>query len=257
MKLYRKFASGPFARPVICEMSGKNPAYVTAKADLDAAVEGLIRSAFGFQGEKRSACSVAYVEKRVTDDLIERLKGRAAALSIGSPEDRSVLVGPVIDQGAVERFEKTMKAARAKGRIVHGGKLIKSGTCAKGTFVEPTIIADLPPDHWINREELLLPVLSVQSVASLAAGIAQGNKVVYGLAAGIYSRDKSELETFYRTAEAGALYANRRSGATTGAWPGYQTLCGWKGSGVDGRGSLGPFTITRYMREQSITIMRV
>lgn len=90
---------------------------------------------------------------------------------------------------------------------------------------------------------------------SLADGVARGNAVVYGLTAGIYSESEKELEQFFRTAQAGVLYANRRSGATTGAWPGYQTFCGWKGSGVDGKGGLGPYTIPRYMREQSLTIM--
>ena len=256
MSIFRKFASAPFARPVICEMGGKNPAYVSAKADLDIAAEGLIRSAFGLQGEKCSACSVAYVEKAIHDALVAKLKTRAENIRIGNPEERSVFVGPVIDQDAVGRYEKVIKAARAKGRIVHGGAKLSSGDLAKGTFVEPAIITELPRDHWINREELFLPVLSVQACASLEDGISAGNRNVYGLCAGLYSENAKEIDQFLRMAEAGVLYVNRRSGATTGAWPGIQTFCGWKGSGVDGKGGLGPFTIPRYMREQSVTIMR-
>jgi 1-pyrroline-5-carboxylate dehydrogenase len=254
MSILRKVASGPFMRPVICEMGGKNPTYVTAQADLDVAAEGLARSAFGLQGEKCSACSVAYVERPVYEPFLDRLKARAEALKIGNPEDKSVFVGPVIDEHAVQRFERAAGTARQEGRIVHGGERLTDGALAKGTFVSPTIVADLPQDHWLNREELFLPFVSVNAVDSLEEGLRRGNSVVYGLTAGFYG-DETELERFLEGAEAGVLYANRRSGATTGAWPGYQTFCGWKGSGVDSKGGLGPHTIPRYMREQSLTIM--
>lgn len=256
MRIFRKMASGPYALPVICEMGGKNPAYVTAKADLDRAAEGLVRSAFGLSGEKCSACSVVYVEEAVADTLLQRLKALAGALVIGNPEERGTFMGPVINQAAVERFHKAVKAARAKGRIVHGGERLAGGLFDKGHFVAPTIVAELPPDHWINSEELFLPFLSVQACASLDEGIARGNRNVYGLCAGLYSENPQEIERFVELAEAGVLYVNRRTGATTGAWPGVQSFCGRKGSGVDGKGGLGSFTIPRYMREQSLTIMR-
>jgi len=256
MRIFRKLASGTYARPIICEMGGKNPAYVTAKADLDVAAEGLARSAFGLQGEKCSACSVAYVEAPVVGELLKRLKLRAEAIIIGNPEDRKTFMGPVISEVAIERFHKAVKAARSKGRIVHGGDRLAGGLLAKGNFLTPTVVAELPSDHWINKEELFLPFLSVQACASLDEGIAMGNRNVYGLCAGLYSENPKEIERFLSLAEAGVLYVNRRSGATTGAWPGVQSFCGWKGSGVDGKGGLGPFTIPRYMREQSLTIMR-
>lgn len=255
MSIYRKVASGPFARPVICEMGGKNPAYVTARADLDAAAEGLVRSAFGLQGEKCSACSVAYVERPVYDALLERLRERTQALKVGNPEDRAVFVGPVVDDAAIERFEAAARAARKGGRLVAGGERLRAGEHARGNYVAPTIVADLPPDHRLNREELFLPFLSVQPFDDLDEAFGRGNAVVYGLTAGFYSRDQAEIDRFLARAEAGVLYVNRRSGATTGAWPGYQTFCGWKGSGVDSKGGLGPWTIPRYMREQSLTIM--
>jgi 1-pyrroline-5-carboxylate dehydrogenase len=255
MSILRKVASGPFMRPVICEMGGKNPTYVTARADLDLAADGLARSAFGLQGEKCSACSVAYVERPVYEDFLDRLKGKAEALKVGNPEDKTVFVGPVIDEAAVARFERAAGTARQQGRVVHGGERLTSGGLADGTFVSPTIVADLPHDHWLNREELFLPFVAVNPVDSLEEGLRRGNAVIYGLTAGFYGDDEAELETFLRSAEAGVLYANRRSGATTGAWPGYQTFCGWKGSGVDSKGGLGPHTIPRYMREQSLTIM--
>ena len=256
MKIFRKLASGPFARPVICEMGGKNPAYVTARADLDTAADGVVRSTFGLSGEKCSALSVAYVERSVHDRFLAMLAERTRALKVGNPEDKAVFMGPVIDDAAVERFEKAAKAARQAGRIVQGGGRIRTGNFANGHFVEPTIVAGLPADHWINRDELFLPFLSVQPFDRLEEAIAQGNRIVYGLTAGLYSEDQGELDLFLDTAEAGVLYANRRSGATTGAWPGFQTFCGWKGSGVDNKGGLGPWTLPRYMREQSLTLMR-
>jgi 1-pyrroline-5-carboxylate dehydrogenase len=256
MRIFRKIASGPYARPVICEMGGKNPAYVTAKADLDRAAEGLIRSAFGLSGEKCSACSVAYVEKAVAEELLRRLKSRAEALAVGNPEHRRTFMGPVIGPAAVERFQKAVKAARSKGRIVHGGETLAGPPFDKGYFVAPTIVAELPRDHWINKEELFLPFLSVQVCASLEEGIAWGNGTIYGLCAGLYSENPREIERFLDVAAAGVLYVNRSSGATTGAWPGVQSFCGWKGPGTDGKGGLGSFTIPRYMREQSLTIMR-
>jgi 1-pyrroline-5-carboxylate dehydrogenase len=236
-------------------MGGKNPTYVTAKADLEVAAEGLVRSAFGLQGEKCSSCSVAYVEEPLYHGFLDLLAERTQRLVVGNPEKRAVFVGPVIDADALERFERAANAARQAGRIVTGGRRLRTGEHANGNFVEPTIVADLPADHWINREELFLPFLSVQPCGSLAEGIARGNGVLYGLTAGVYTRDAAELDLFLNTAQAGVLYANRRSGATTGAWPGFQTFCGWKGSGVDGKGGLGPYTIPRYMREQSLTIM--
>ena len=256
MRIFRKMASSSYARPVICEMGGKNPAYVTAKADLDVAAEGLIRSAFGLSGEKCSACSVVYVEEPVAGELLRRLKARAEAISIGNPEERQTFMGPVINRAAVERFHKAVKAARSKGRIVHGGEELAGALFGKGHFVTPTLVAELPPDHWINKEELFLPFLSVQACASLDEAIAWGNRNVYGLCAGLYSENPQEIDRFLGRVEAGVLHVNRRTGATTGAWPGVQSFCGWKGSGVDGKGGLGTFTIPRYMREQSLTIMR-
>jgi 1-pyrroline-5-carboxylate dehydrogenase len=255
MQLAHLALTGPYSRPVIAEMGGKNPAYVTASADLEVAAEGLMRSAFGLQGEKCSACSVAYVEDAVHDTLLDILVRKSHDLVIGTPEDRRTFVGPLIDDAALHRFEKACAAAAKDGRIVLGGRRLIEDAYADGRYVAPTIVTGLPENHWLNFEELFLPFLSIQRCRSLAEGIALGNRVQYGLTAGVYARQPEELELFFSQAQAGALYANRRSGATTGAWPGYQTFCGWKGSGVDGKGGLGPYHLPRFMREQSHTIM--
>jgi 1-pyrroline-5-carboxylate dehydrogenase len=255
MEIYRKFAHGPYARPVIVEMGGKNPAYVSASADLDLAAEGVMRSAFGLSGQKCSACSVAYVDRRVHDEFVEVLRGTTAKLKIGNPEQRDVYMGPVIDVEAGIRFDSAVARATEDGTVAAGGERLTGGLFDHGVYVAPTIVTGLPAAHPLVVDELFLPFLAVRPCDGLAAGIAEGNAVRYGLTAGVYTQDKAELDLFFSRAEAGVLYANRRSGATTGAWPGIQTFCGWKGSGVTNKGGLGPFYVPQFMREQSRTVM--
>ena len=173
------------------------------------------------------------------------------AYEVYCPFDRDLLVARLVSAD-----RKAVKAGRSKGRIVHGGERLAGGLLAKGNFVTRQWVAELPSDHWINVQELFLPFLSVQACVSLDEGIALGNRNVYGLCAGLYSEDPKEMERFLGLAEAGVLSVNRRSGATRGAWPRIQSFCGWKGSGVDAKVGLGPYTIPRYIREQSLTIMR-
>jgi 1-pyrroline-5-carboxylate dehydrogenase len=118
------------------------------------------------------------------------------------------------------------------------------------------IVDRLGADHRLNRDELFLPFVSVQPFDDLAAAIANGNRVAYGLTAGCYAGRQAEIDLFLDRAEAGALYVNRASGATTGAWPGHQPFCGWKGSGgAGGKGGLGPWYLPQFLREQSRTVM--
>lgn len=256
MEIFRAFAQGPFARPVIVEMGGKNPAYVASSADLDAAAAGVMRSAFGLQGQKCSACSKVYVARDVRDPFLEKLLALTAKIRIGDPQQRDVYMGPVIDERALARFERAIRAARSEGRVLVGGERLSGGLFDKGAYVAPTIVADLAPDHWIHRDELFLPFLAVQAFDDLGAAIADGNRVNYGLTAGIYTSRDDELELFHERAEAGVLYSNRASGATTGAWPGIQSFCGWKGTGITGKGGLGPYYLQQFLREQSRTIFR-
>ena len=121
--------------------------------------------------------------------------------------------------------------------------------------MQPTLV-EVPPGHVLTREEQFLPVLALRCFDRLQEALEEGNSVRYGLTAGIYTTDPSELDLFLDRAEAGVLYANRASGATTGAWPGIQSFCGWKGSGVTNKGGLGPHYLPQFMREQSRTVMR-
>ena len=255
MEIFRKMAAGPYARPVVVEMGGKNPAYVTAKADLDVAAEGVMRSAFGLQGQKCIACSVAYIEEAVHDRFVALLAEKTARLKIGNPEQRDVYMGPVIDAEAGARFETAVATARRDGAVIAGGARRRGDLFDRGHYAEPTIVGGLPGDHALLRDELFLPFVAIDRCDDLSDGLKRGNAVPYGLTAGVYTTDRAELDYFFAQAEAGVLYANRRSGATTGAWPGIQTFCGWKGSGATSKGGLGPFYLQQFMREQSRTVM--
>jgi 1-pyrroline-5-carboxylate dehydrogenase len=256
MEIHRAFANGRYARPVIAEMGGKNPAYVAASADLDAAVTGVMRSAFGLQGQKCSACSKAYVANAVMESFLEKLVAATQKIVIGNPERKEVYLGPVIDARAVARYEAASMAARKDGKIIYGGERLVEGELANGFFVAPTIVAGLSAAHSIHKDELFLPFLAVQGFDDLGQAIADGNAVDFGLTAGVYTASAQELELFFAKAEAGVLYANRASGATTGAWPGIQSFAGWKGSGISGKGGLGPHYLQQFMREQSRTVWR-
>jgi 1-pyrroline-5-carboxylate dehydrogenase len=247
----RRLSEGPFPKPVLAEMGGKNPAIVGASADLDAAAEGIAKAAFGFSGQKCSACSRAIVVDEVHDELVERLAAIASTYSVGDPADPDVATGPVVNGQAVERFTRSVSAARRDGEIAAGG----SRGDEAGWFVEPTVVSDLPPAHPLTREELFLPFITVVRVSDFEAALAEANAVPYGLTAGVFSRDEDELDRFLDGIEAGVVYVNRRAGATTGAWPGIQSFCGWKSSGLTGKGGLGPYYVQQFAREQSRTIV--
>lgn len=255
MELLRAVAAGRYNRPVIVEMGGKNPTYVTKSANLDVAAEGVMRSAFGLQGQKCSAGSKVYVETAVKDAFLEKLMARTAKIRIGDPAGRDVFMGPLIDERARLRFEATIEAARREGKLLAGGNVLTGELYDHGAYVTPSIV-EVPADHAINKDELFLPLLSVLTFLDLASAIADGNDVQYGLTAGCYATEQKELDLFLQRAEAGALYVNRASGATTGAWPGVQSFCGWKGSGATSKGGLGPYYLAQFMREQSRTVWR-
>jgi 1-pyrroline-5-carboxylate dehydrogenase len=250
-EIARRMQEGPYARPALTEMGGKNPAIVTASADVDAAAEGVARSAFGLSGQKCSACSRAIVIDSVHDEFVERLAARAAQLPLGDPSDREAFVGPVVNERSVERFERAVAVAERDGRVAGGG----ARPDLPGHFVEPTVVEGLPHGHPLERDELFLPFVTVTRVGSLDEALSEANAPVYGLTAGIFTAEEAEKERFLAEIEAGVVYVNRRAGATTGAWPGTQTFCGWKSSGSTGKGGLGAWYLPQFMREQSRTIV--
>ena len=253
MRIHRGLAT-QWIKPCLLEMGGKNAAIVLESADLDAAAEGVARSAFGLQGQKCSATSRAYVQRSVANGFLERLARQARALKIGDPTERDVSFGPVINAEAVERFERAVARARREGRIILGGERLRGGAFDYGHFVSPTI-ATLPLGSSLFVDELFVPLLAVGEVSGLEEAIAETNRADYGLTAGIFSKKAEEVERFLDEVEAGVCYVNKRTGATTGAWPGAQPFCGWKGSGSTGKGGCGPYYVAQFLREQSRTVI--
>ena len=254
MRLFHSFSKS-WPRPCIVEMGGKNPAIVSRNADLEEAAEGIMRSAFGFGGQKCSANSRVYVERPVHDALIRLLVEKTEAITIGDPLKRANWMGPVIDQRAVDRHQSAVAEARRDGTVFVGGEHLSDGDLARGFYVEPTVVGNLPSSHRLFRDELFAPFTAVAAVDSMDEAIGLANDSVYGLTAGVYSEDPAEIQQFLDRAQAGVLYVNRRAGATTGAWPGIQAFGGWKGSGSTGKAGLSMYYVAQFMREQSHTII--
>lgn len=256
-QLVRNDAHRPIPRPLIIETGGKNPAIVMPSADLDKASDGVYRSAFGNQGQKCSACSRLYVHRDVRARMVDMLVEKTRRIAIGNPLDRHVYMGPVINEGAVTTYEQAIdRARRDGGRILAGGRRLTGDAWDHGYFVEPTIIDGLPKDHPLFYEELFVPILVVADVHDLAEAIDWSNRSEYGLTAGIFSEEPADVDTFFDEIHAGVTYANRRAGATTGAWPGINPFVGWKASGLSGRGTGGPYYVQQFMREQSRVRMK-
>jgi 1-pyrroline-5-carboxylate dehydrogenase len=241
-------------KPCLMELGGKNAALIMKSADLEAAAEGVMRSAFSLQNQKCSATSRVYVDRSVVEPFLKLLQDKTAAISMGDPTERDVYFGPVINARAVERYEGAAAKARAEGTILTGGQRLRGGVFDRGHFVAPTI-ARLPLTSSLFREELFVPFLAVGEVEGFDQAVVEANAAEYGLTAGIFSRVQTEVARFFDEIEAGVCYANKRTGATTGAWPGAQAFCGWKGSGSSGKGGCGPYYVAQFMREQSRTVI--
>lgn len=248
-----KTFSKKFPKPVVVEMGGKNPAIVSARADLEEAAEGVMRSAFGYGGQKCSACSRVFVQRPVYEAFLEALVAKTRGITVGDPTDRKVWLGPLVNAKAKAKYVEAIAEARRDGRVVIGGELL----AGQGTdlYAAPTIVADLPADHRIWRDELFVPLVAVAPFDTLDEAIERANDTIYGLTAGFFSDDHEEIDRFEEAIEAGVIYINRRAGATTGAWPGIQPFGGWKGSGTTGKASGGMHYLQQFMREQSQTFV--
>jgi 1-pyrroline-5-carboxylate dehydrogenase len=253
MAIGRTF-SGPYPRPFICEMGGKNPAIVMSTADVDIAAAGVMRSAFGLSGQKCSACSRVYVERAVYSDFLAALASKTAGLAVGDPIERGVYMGPVIDHHAAARYDLAVAEARAGGQVLFGGERLTEGALARGNYVAPTAV-EVPSDSWLWNAELFVPFVAVAPVDSLDEALACANDTLLGLTAGFFSNDEAEIESFLDRIQAGVVYVNRSAGATTGAWPGVQPFGGWKGSGSGGKAGGGPYYVQQYLREQSRSVV--
>ena len=197
-------ASGAYAKPVLGELGGKNAAIIAASADLDAASDGVMRSAFGYQGQKCSACSRVYVDERVADTFIEMLLDKTSKIVIGDPTERAVWFGPVINEAATRKFDEAAASARKAGTMLAGGERLAGERLGKGNFVEPTIVK-LPLEHELYQRELFLPFLAVGIVPSFDRALEEANRSKLGLTGGLFSQDDKEIERFFNEMEAGVL----------------------------------------------------
>src|SRR5262245_49861713 len=217
--IQKKF-SRDYPKPCIAEMGGKNPAIVTASADLEAATDGVLKSAFGLQGQKCSACSRIYVHKSIVRQFGELLVEKTGKLAIGDPLRKENWLGPVINKAAQDKYESFVQIGRKDGKILTGGESLRGAAYDHGFFVKPTVIAGLPKDHRLMHDEMFLPITCLWEFDTLDEAIDLANRTEYGLTAGLFSRDDQEIRRFFDRIEAGVVYVNRRAGATTGAWPG-------------------------------------
>ncbi|MCA9927375.1 MAG: aldehyde dehydrogenase family protein [Anaerolineales bacterium] len=251
MHILRTFSQGSYPRPVIAEMGGKNPTIISKKADIDKAAMGVMRSAFGLQGQKCSACSRVYVHKDVKDEFMQKLLENTKKINVGDPTVKDNWMGPVANKGAYNDYKEFVSDLRENGDIVYGGETLEGN----GYYVAPTIVDNLPQDHRLWKHEMFLPIVTIAEFEDLDDAMAKANDVEYGLTAGFFSEDDDEVQWWLDNIEAGVLYVNRASGATTGAWPGYQSFGGWKGSGSTGKAAGSFYYIQQYMHEQSQTVV--
>lgn len=211
----------------ILEMGGKDGIIVAADADLDAAADGVTASAFGFQGQKCSACSRAIVDEAVYDVFLEKLLERVARLSVGDPAANAPM-GPVINQGAVESILNYMSAGASEGRLLTGGRR----GAGSGYYLEPTVIADVAPSARIAQEEVFGPVLAVIRARGFDGALAIANGTEYGLTGAVYTRSRERIERAAREFHVGNLYINRKC---TGAMVGAHPFGGFNMSGTDSK----------------------
>ncbi|MFQ5782753.1 MAG: aldehyde dehydrogenase family protein [Nitrosopumilus sp.] len=252
MKGFQEFTKDS-SKPFISEMGGKNAVIVTKNADLEKASEGVMNAAFGFGGQKCSACSRVYVQNEVAEQFISKLVEKTKRLKIGMPWQKETFLGPIINKEAKAKFENAASIAKKDGKILTGGSMLTSPELKNGYFVEPTIVSKLPEGHKLVKEELFLPFLCVQRYESFDDAIQFANQTEYGLTAGIFSNDKKQLDEFFSKIQAGVVYANRSASATTAALVSSQPFVGWKHSGSTGKGAGGENYLQQFMRTQTQT----
>jgi RHH-type proline utilization regulon transcriptional repressor/proline dehydrogenase/delta 1-pyrroline-5-carboxylate dehydrogenase len=215
---------------VIAEMGGKNAIIVDDDADLDEAVPGVLHSAFGYAGQKCSACSRAIVVGRAYEPFVERLTAAAKAFVPGPAEDPAASLGPLIDPESVARVRRYVELAEREGRVLYRGTL-PPGT-ERGYFAAPVIVGDVPPDHALAQEEIFGPVLVVLRAQDIDEAFAVANGTPYALTGGIYSRSPAHIERARLEFDVGNLYINRR---ITGAQVSRHPFGGHRGSGTGGK----------------------
>jgi 1-pyrroline-5-carboxylate dehydrogenase len=212
----------------VLEMGGKDAIIVDADADIDAAVEGVAAAAFGFQGQKCSACSRAIIDERIYDKFLEKLKARVEKITIGDPAE-NYNMGAVINEGSMKDILGYIEQGKKDGRLITGGARASAG---EGYFLQPTVIADIPPKSKLEQEEIFGPVLAVIKSRNFDHALEIANDTEFGLTGAVYSSSREKLDRAVRDFHVGNLYLNRKcTGAIVGAHP----FGGFNMSGTDSK----------------------
>jgi 1-pyrroline-5-carboxylate dehydrogenase len=234
-----------WVKRTILEMGGKDSIIVDRDCDLDAAIEGVAASAFGFNGQKCSACSRAIVDESIYDVFCDRLTTRVEAIQQGDPV-KNFYAGPVINDIAVKRILDYIAVGRSEGRILTGGHFVE--TPEKGRYIAPTVIADVAPTARIAQEEIFGPVLAIIKSSSFDDALAIANNTEYGLTGAIYSASRDHLDRARAEFHVGNLYLNRKC---TGAMVGAHPFGGFNMSGTDSKAG-GPDYLLLFTQAKSI-----
>ena len=224
---------------VVAEMGGKDSIVVDSETDIDQAAQGVAASAFGFQGQKCSACSRAIVVEEVYDQFVNQIRNKVEQIRVGLPEDPNVNLGPVINETAKKSILNYIQVGKKEGRLLVGG----GEADGNGHFIQPTVIVDVPPTARLAQEEIFGPVLAVIKAQSYDDALNIANNTEYGLTGSVYSRNQEKLDRAANRFHVGNLYFNRKcTGALVGAHP----FGGFNMSGTDskagGRDYLSLFT---------------
>src|SRR5713101_7237091 len=212
----------------VLEMGGKDSIIVDEEADVDSAVEGVVQSAFGYQGQKCSACSRAIVSEKIYDTFVQKVVERTKKIAVGPSEDPGNYMGPVVSKSAMNTILNYIETGKKEGKLVHGG----GRAPGEGYFIQPTIIADVHPMAKISQEEIFGPVLAVIKARDFDNALEIANNTEFGLTGGVYSRNASKLEKAQEVFHVGNLYLNRKC---TGAMVGAHPFGGFNMSGTDSK----------------------
>jgi 1-pyrroline-5-carboxylate dehydrogenase len=229
---------------VIAEMGGKDAIIVDRESDLDQAVIGVLYSAFGYQGQKCSACSRAIVDEAVYDSFLDKLKSKVETLTIGPSDDVKNYMGPVINSRAKESILKYIETGNKEGRLIAGGEAAEG----EGYFIKPTVIADVDPKARIFQEEIFGPVLAVTKAKDFDHALQLANDSEYGLTGAVFTTNAAKAEKAKRQFFVGNLYINRKC---TGAMVGAHPFGGFNMSGTDSKAG-GPDYLLQFVQAKSI-----
>jgi len=229
----------------ILEMGGKDAIVVDADADIDSAVEGVAQAAFGFQGQKCSACSRAIIDERIYDKFLEKLKGRVERITVGDPADNPGMAA-VINEGSMNDILRYIEIGKKDGRLITGGA--RATSAGEGYFIQPTVIADIQPKSTLEQEEIFGPVLVVIKSRNFDHALDIANDTEFGLTGAVYSSSREKLDRAVREFHVGNLYLNRKC---TGAMVGAHPFGGFNMSGTDSK-SGGPDYLYLFTQAKSV-----